>query len=87
MRLMLERQFLIAMKFIFPVPLLVKQSKEIFMTSLSIVIHFKPQLWQILLLVICIFLKKKELSREGGITGILEVTVTEGYLMEGYGSR
>ena len=32
-------------------------------------------------------MKNKEISREEYITGLLEVNVTEGYLMEGYTSR
>ena len=34
-----------------------------------------------------IILKKKELNREGYITGLLEVTLKEGYLMKGYPTR
>ena len=32
-------------------------------------------------------MKNKEISREEYITGMLEVTIMEGYLMEGYASR
>ena len=38
-------------------------------------------------LVHSILLKNKELKREGYTTGLLEVTATEGYLMEGDAPR
>ena len=37
-----------------------------------------------LILVCRILLKKKELRREGGITGLLYMTIMEGCIMEGY---
>ena len=37
-----------------------------------------------LILVCRILLKKKELRREGGITGLLYMTTMEGCIMEGY---
>ena len=57
---------------------------EIFITELSTVInfHFQPIIWRLLLLDLSILLKKKQLGREGGITGLPEVTATGGRLME-----
>ena len=77
----MERYFLLDVSFIFPVPLLVSHRTGIFLTSFLIVIHCQPLLWRNLLLVIGILLKNKELKREEDITGLLEVTVTEGCLM------
>ena len=83
----MDRQFLLTAPFIFPAPLLVPYRAAPFMTSLSTVLHCQPLLWRILLLVLGILLKNKELRREGGIPGLLEVTVTVGYPMEGDASR
>ena len=83
----MERQFLLTVPFIFPVPLLVPHRVELFLTSLSTVLHCQPLFWSILLLVLSILLKNKELKREEDITGMLEVTVTEGCLMGLYASR
>ena len=86
-RLMVERQFLLAVTFIFPVLFLVPHKAALFMTSLSTVLRHQPLFLNIILLVISVLLKKKELSREEDITVILEVTVTEGCPMEGDASR
>ena len=47
-------------------------------------LHCQPIHWLIIILVLVIFLEKKELRREGGITVPLEVTAIEGELIEGY---
>ena len=75
------------MAFIFPVPLLVPHRVALFLTSRSTVLHRQPILWRNLLLVLSILLKEKEINREEYITGMLYITVTEGYLMEGDASR
>ena len=41
-----------------------------------------PLIWWILVLYINITLLKKKIEREGGITGLSEVTVILGYLIE-----
>ena len=86
-RPMMEIQFLLAFPFIFPVTFLVPQRAALFMTSLLTVINLKPLLCRLLIFVLEIILKNKELSMELGITGLLEVTINESYLMEGYVSR
>ena len=74
---MTERQFLPTMHFIFPVLILVPQRSEIFKASLSTVLHHKPLLWLLLILVLRTLLHKKDLGRERGITGMVEVTAKE----------
>ena len=87
MRLMIDRQFLLAVQFIFPFPSLVPHRAELFMTSISTMLHRQPLLWRYILLVHSILLKNKELKREEDITGLLKVIVTEFYLMEWWASR
>ena len=74
----MERQFILAVTFIFPVMILVTQRSELFISSLSTMLHCQPLLWWILLLVLSILPKNKELNREEDIKGLLEVTVMEG---------
>ena len=81
MRSILDRQFILAVPFIFPVPFLFTQRKGLFPTSLSTVLHCWNFIWRVILLGLIILLKNKELMREIGITGLLEVTVTVCYLM------
>ena len=81
MRSTRKRQSLLAVNFIFPIPLLIPRKVELFTTPLSIVIYCQPLLLWILPLVLSILPKKKELRREEYITVQLEVTVTEGYLI------
>ena len=76
MRQMIERQFLFAVPFFYPVPLLVSQKAELFMNLLSTVIHLQPLLWSNLPLVLGIMIKKKELNREEDTTRLLEVTIS-----------
>ena len=75
----MERHFLLSVPLILPLSILLPDGAEIFMTS-----HL---LWWNIILVISILMKKKDLKREKDIIGLLEVTVTEGYLMKGYDSR
>ena len=49
-------------------------------------INFQPLLWWYIILVHSILLKNKETKRDEDITGMLEVTITEVYPMEGYAS-
>ena len=64
--------------------LLVSHIEALCMTSISILLHRQTTFWRILLLVIIILLKNKELKMEEDITGLLEVAAMQGYLMEGY---
>ena len=80
MRLITEIQFLLVTTFIFPVKLLVLQRSALLWTSLSTIIHCQSLFWRILLLVIRILLKRKNLRREEGITVLLEVNLIKGYL-------
>ena len=75
MRSMTERQFL----------LFVPQRSTLFTTELSTVIRCQPILWWLILLYFSIILKK--LGKERIITGIIEVTVMRGFLIERYTSR
>ena len=77
----MERNFRIAMSLIFPDLLLVPHMSALFLTSLSTVPHFKSLLWHNLQLVLIILLKNKYPKREEDIPGLLEVTITEIYLM------
>ena len=72
----MERQFLLAITFIFPIPVLVPHRAALVIISLITVLHCQPLLFCILLLVISILMKNKELGREEGITRLLEFTVT-----------
>ena len=82
-----ERQFLLTVTLVFPVPFIVPRREELFLTKLSVVVHYINLLWGYLLLVCSMLMKKKQIKREEYITGLLEVTVTEGFLMEGYSGR
>ena len=79
--------FMLSMPLISPVLILVPHRLELFMTSISTLLYLQTILWWILLLVIIVMLKNKYLSREGGITGMLDVNLMEGCLMEIYASR
>ena len=59
----------------------------LFTTSLSKVLHCQSILWWIILLVLSVFPKNYEIRKEEGITVLIEVTVMEGYLLEGDYSR
>ena len=52
------------------------------MTSISTVLHLCYLFLWVLNLVFRTQLKKKELNRDEGITGLLEVIILEAYLME-----
>ena len=83
----MERQFLLAARLIFLVPSLVPHKSELFMTFLPTVLHCKTLICKYLFLVGRIPPKEKLLNREEDITGLLEFTITEGYLMEEDASR
>ena len=87
MMLIVERQFLIFVTFIFTVPLLIPHMASLFMNSLLILICCQYLLWSIILLVLIIIIKNKGLRREKDITGLLKVTVKAGFLVEAYASR
>ena len=79
----MERKFLIVVLFFLLVLFLVTQTSAQSMTSLSTLLHWKPLLCWILLLITSIFMENKEQKREEGITALIEVTETEGNIMEG----
>ena len=74
----MERQFLLAVPFNFPVMLLVPQRSALFLTSLSTFLHCQPLIWWLLILGFSILLKKKELGMEEYILVMLEVNIIEG---------
>ena len=84
MRLMLERQFLPDGSLIFPVPLIFPQRAELLPTSIITVLRRRPLIWRIIILVLSILLKKMYIRKYGCVIGLLEVNLTEGYLMGGY---
>ena len=77
----MERQFLLAVKFIFPVPIILPHRAALFMTSLSTVINIQTLIWKNLLLVLSVLMKNKELKRDKYTTGMLEVNIMEFYLI------
>ena len=83
----MDRQFLIDIPFIVTFMSIIIHRAALFMTSLSTIPHLQPLLWWNILFYQSILLKKKELKRDEDITGLLDVTVIEGYIMEGYTSR
>ena len=77
----MERQFLIAVPFIFPFTLIILYMAVIYITSILTVRHFQPLFCWNLILVLSILPKNKYLKRKEDIIELLEVTVKEGYLM------
>ena len=54
----------------------------LFITPLSTVLHHQALIWCIILLVLSILPKKKDLRRKEDITGMLDGNITEGSLIE-----
>ena len=77
---MKDKQFQLALHLIFPVLSPPLQRPAQFTTELNTVIHKY-------LLGLSILKKDKKLERDRDITGLLEVTVQVGFLMEIYASR
>ena len=86
-RLMIERQFLLSVSFISPVLYLVPHRAKLFLNSLLTLLYHQPLLQRYIHLVHRIIIKKIDINRGKDITGLLDVTVIEGYIMEGYTSR
>ena len=76
----MERQFLLAVHFIFPVLFLSPQQSALFMTYLLTLLHQY-------LLDLSIMTKNNKLEREGDITGLLDATAQGVFLMQIYASR
>ena len=80
----MDRQLIIDIPFIVTFLSIITYRAALFMTSLSTMLHLQPLLWRNVLYYQSILLKNKELKRDEYITGLLEVTLTEGYIMEEY---
>ena len=80
----MDRQLIIDIPFIVTFLSIITHRAALFMTSLSTMLHLQPLLWWNVLFYQSILLKNKELKRDEYITGLLEVTLTEGYIMEEY---
>ena len=78
----MERHFPLVVNFMFTVILWNTHMSVLFITPLSTVLHHQALIWCIILLVLSILPKKKDLRRKEDITGMLDGNITEGSLIE-----